>query len=132
MKVDQTIALTLNKQMWEAMQAELGDNPCPEERLAFKAQWVASMTNDEILHDCWLCEYVRQKYGVMCSMLHLCMCPVDWSSLGSPDAEDHGRCYAWYKGDVEFQDTTDDGAIYLYAPISEILALPTIERIDES
>ena len=97
-------ALELHREMWSAMQKKLGDCPSAIKRELFKEEWCYKhFPNTYILNCCFLCEYAMDG----CKD-----CPIDWSSLSTNQID---RCYAKYKGDA---------AIFLTAPISEILALP--------
>lgn len=92
-------ALKLHGQMWSDMQAELGDDPSPNERTKYKMKWCKlHFPNESILSNCFLCEYTFQ-YG--CSKGCEEDCPIVWP---------YGRCGV--KG------------YYYFAPISAILALP--------
>ena len=114
-------ALAYHRMMWGDMAEEYGDNPTATEREDFKANWVREHFNKPFIHNCVLCEFVKKNPfdNTMC-----CYCPIDWSPIEDPEeiCAASGRCYNDYKnGGAE-------GAIYLDAPISEILALP--ERKD--
>jgi len=104
MSLSKEKALELHREMWSAMREELGDCPSAIKRELFKEEWCNKhFPNTYILNCCFLCEYAIEG----CKD-----CPIDWSSLSTNQID---RCYAKYKGDV---------AIFLTAPISEILALP--------
>ena len=95
------------------MQNDLGDNPEPVLRGMYKEKWIKKhFPGQEVLHNCFLCHYVGKSYynTTMCWN-----CPIDWSDLTD---ENRGYCFEPYRG-----GGTED-AIYLDAPISEILALP--------
>lgn len=104
MNLSKEEALRLHREMWSAMQKKLGDCPSAIKRELFKEEWCNKhFPNIYILNCCFLCEYAMDG----CKD-----CPIDWSSLSTNQID---RCYAKYKGDA---------AIFLTAPISEILALP--------
>lgn len=104
MSLSKEAALILHREMWSAMQKKLGDCPSAIKRELFKEEWCYKhFPNTYILNCCFLCEYAMDG----CKD-----CPIDWSSLSTNQID---RCYAKYKGDA---------AIFLTAPISEILALP--------
>lgn len=110
MNLSKKEALRLHREMWSAMQKKLGDCPSANERELFKEEWCDKhFPNIYILHCCFLCEYAMDR----CKN-----CPINWSSLSTHQLN---RCYAKYKGIV---DVVPDVAIFLTAPISEILALP--------
>ena len=112
MSLSKEKALELHRQMWSDMQKELGDCPSANNREAFKIEWCNKHFQDEsIFHNCFLCEY-----AIDCNR-----CPINWSSLSLHQLD---RCYAKYKGVV---DSVPDAAIFLTAPISEILAIPERE-----
>jgi len=101
-------ALELHREMWSAMQKKLGDCPSPYDREAFKIEWCNKHFPDVfILNNCFLCEY-----AIDCDH-----CPINWSSLSAHQLD---RCYARYKGVADIPEV----AIFLVAPISEILKLP--------
>ena len=114
-------ALTYHRMMWSDMAEEYGDNPTAKERENFKTAWVLEHFNKRFMHSCVLCEFVKKNYfdNTMC-----CYCPIDWSPLEDPEeiVVASGRCYNSYKNGGA------GGAIYLDAPISEILALPEREE----
>lgn len=111
MSLSKEKALELHREMWSAMREKLGDYPSANERELFKEEWCDKhFPNKYILHCCFLCEYAMDG----CKD-----CPIDWSSL--TDNESANGCYARYKG---VADGVIDTAIFLAAPISEILALP--------
>lgn len=113
MNLSKEEALRLHREMWSAMQKKLGDCPSAIKRELFKEEWCYKhFPNTYILNCCFLCEYAMDG----CKD-----CPIDWSSLSLHQLD---RCYAKYKGVV---DSVPDAAIFLTAPISEILALPERE-----
>lgn len=113
-------ALAYHRMMWGDMAEKLGDNPTAREREVFKDGWVLEHFDKPFVHSCVLCEFVKKNPfdNVRC-----CDCPIDWSPIEDPEeiGAVPGRCYNNYKG-----GGTED-AIYLDAPISEILALPERE-----
>ena len=71
-------AVRKHKEMWEAMQRRLGNNPSLAERAAFKIGWVearrAAAGEKLILSNCYLCEYNEQFNS------HSCVyCPYNWN-----------------------------------------------------
>lgn len=105
MKLTREEALALHRQMWTDMQEALGDNPSKDARWEYKAEWIEEhFPNEEVLNDCFLCEYSRRDdfdYDY-------CNCPIKWPGRRCEDDADN----TWYN-----------------MPISELLALP--ERGDE-
>lgn len=97
-------AVRLFHEQWSDMQKELGDCPDPESRQEFKYNWCKEhFPGEKIIGNCFLCNYVEQvdpSHGFGCDP-----CPIAWplNKLGEPS------CILMP---------------YLYAPISEILALP--------
>lgn len=120
-KMTKEEALAYHRMMWGDMAEKLGDNPTAKEREDFKAGWVFEHFGKPFVHNCVLCEFVK-KHPL--DNVNCYYCPIDWSSLEDPEVfkEASGRCYNDYKGGGR------EDAIYLDAPISEILALP--ERKD--
>lgn len=115
-------ALAYHRMMWGDMAEEYGDNPTAKQREDFKAGWVREHFGMPFVHNCVLCEFAKKH---PCTNTRCCYCPIDWSPLEDPEEIGvvlPGRCYNNYKGGGA------EGAIYLDAPISEILALP--ERKD--
>ena len=112
MNLSKEEALRLHRKMWSDMQKEFGDCPSAGTRVEFKEDWCNSH-GYKVRSDCFLCEYDYQVGGRSCKN-----CPIDWSSLSTNQLD---RCYAEYKGVV---NNVFDVAIFLAAPISEILALP--------
>lgn len=110
-------ALAYHRMMWGDMAEKYGDNPTAKEREDFKSAWIREHFDKHFVHNCVLCEFVKKNPwdNTMCYY-----CPIDWSPLEDPEAEP-GRCYNDYK------NGGTEGAIYLDAPISEILALPERE-----
>ncbi len=110
-------ALAYHRMMWGDMAEKFGDNPNAREREDFKSDWVWERFGKPFVHNCVLCEFVKKNPfdNIMC-----CHCPIDWSPLEDPEefCEVSGRCYNDYKNGGR------EHAIYLDAPISEILALP--------
>lgn len=113
-------ALAYHRMMWSDMVEKLGDNPTAKEREDFKNAWVFEHFDKPFIHNCVLCEFVKKRPF---DNVNCCYCPIDWSPLEDPKKfrAVSGRCYNDYKGGGV------EGAIYLYAPISEILALPERE-----
>lgn len=113
-------ALAYHRMMWGDMAEEYGDNPTALEREDFKSDWVLEHFDKPFVHNCVLCEFVKKN---PVDNINCCYCPIDWSQLEDPEeiGAVPGRCYNDYKnGGAE-------DAIYLDAPISEILALPERE-----
>ena len=109
MNLSKEEALRLHRKMWSDMREKLGDCPSAGDREAFKIEWCNKhFPHEFILNNCFLCEYTKDCYH----------CPINWSRLSLHQLN---RCYAKYKGVV---DSVPDTAIFLTAPISEILALP--------
>ena len=109
MSLSKEKALELHRKMWSAMREKFGDCPSAIKRELFKEEWcVKYFPYELIFNNCFLCEY-----AIDCNH-----CPINWSSLSLHQVD---RCYAKYKGVV---DSVPDAAIFLTAPISEILALP--------
>ena len=106
MKMSEEMAIKLHRMMWSDMQKELGDTPDLRARNKFKEKWCAfHFPDDHISFNCFLCDYCGHSGGNKgCNN-----CPVEWpdstcsSAFGQPPVK------------------TD----YRFAPISEILALPT-------
>lgn len=107
-------ALKKHREMWEAMQRELGDNPSGGERADFKRDWC--LTHSEYLtYDCYLCQYVSEvKRGGDSHIRSIdceAFCPINWG----------------YDEDYKRSDCVFGATNYLGSPISAILALP--ERV---
>lgn len=90
--------LRKHREMWTAMQEKLGDNPCLDDREQFKEDWCEEH-GDNILNDCYLCQYDEEHYGPKGDCREMCL--IDWG----------GGCVI---GKVP----------YMSSPISKILALP--------
>ena len=104
MELTKEQAVSLHKQMWTAMQAELGDSPNPFARDVFKAKWCAEkFPKDKVENNCFLCEFVFRNEGNNCAR-----CPVVW---GFNSITYGSGCM---NGNVRYRT----------APISAILALP--------
>ena len=106
MKMSEEMAVRLHRMMWSDMQRELGDTPDDSDRNRFKEKWCETHFPGEYIHfNCFLCEYCGHDYNDNgCDK-----CPIEW-----PD----GVCSrAFGKQPVKVD--------YRFAPISEILALPT-------
>lgn len=116
-------ALRLHREMWTDMQKDLGDCPSAKDRKVYKKKWVKEHGYESVLSNCFLCEYAvnkpRARYGVnSCTF-----CPIDWENLcASLDDQDFGYCFA------DYAESYYGTQIYLFAPISEILALPERRR----
>lgn len=96
-------ALRKHREMWTAMQKELGDNPNYMARVGFKIKWCVEHGDADIDCHCYLCEYV-EEHGLECNE-----CPIDWGDY-------------WCKfGEMN----------YGHSPISAILALPEREVKNE-
>ena len=108
-------ALRLHREMWTDMQKELGDNPTPKQRFAFKKVWLDAHGYSDVNCFCFLCEYAGYD-GVIgrCNK-----CPIDWSYLEFSNYfnKKSGTCTGKYVKNSKEE-------IYLCATISEILALP--------
>jgi len=101
-------AVRKHKEMWEAMQNSLGDNPTLAERAAFKAGWVRAREK-RVINRCYLCEYNEQFHS------HSCVyCPYNWNN------------YIYY-GCEKGIGTVD----WRTSKISDILALPLREKYEE-
>lgn len=113
-------ALAYHRMMWGDMAETLGDNPTARQREDFKADWVREHFDKPFIHNCVLCEFVK-KHPL--SNTKCRKCPIDWTPIEDPEkiGARPGRCYNNYK------NGGTEGAIYLDAPISEILALPERE-----
>lgn len=111
-------ALRLYRDMWVKMRIKYGNYANPVERINFKEEYckeylesIGAERGEVIDNDCFLCEYTAQMDAFDC----LKDCPIDWSKLCTKhDDVKYGSCVGLYNGE----------SIYLYAPISEILALP--------
>ncbi len=107
-------ALRLHREMWTDMQKTLGDKPEPRFREKFKKDWLYNHGYDNVVNNCFLCEYSFDGRLTQCDE-----CPIVWENLcASLDAPEFGCCYA------DYSECYGDTQIYLYAPISEILTLP--------
>lgn len=95
-------ALQKHREMWTAMQKELGDNPSFIARVRFKIKWCVEHGDIDIDCHCYLCEYT-EEHGLECNE-----CPIDW-------------------GDGCGKGKTNYG----HSPISEILALPE-RKVEEN
>ena len=118
--------LRLHRMMWTDMQKELGDNADWEKRCNFKHEWLESHGYEDVLNDCLLCEYAKDDNDKYCPICN--KCPIDWSSPAVHDNypnPNRGTCSARYMEYHGFGICAS--AIYLCAPISEILALPERE-----
>lgn len=103
-------ALRLHRKMWTDMQKELGDCPTTVDRLVFKREWVKKHGYANVLYNCFLCEYVRNRS-------HSCSsCPIDWSPLSASGSS----CTSSYRQ----AKSCHNDSIHGNAPISEILTLP--------
>lgn len=117
-------ALKLHRDMWVKMRIKYGNYANPVERIDFKNKYckkylerIGAEDGEEIDNDCFLCEYIAQMDASDC----LADCPIDWSKLCTKrDDFNCGSCVGLYNG----------AHIYLYAPISEILALPKRKVIE--
>jgi len=98
-------ALRKHREMWEAMQRELGDNPSKLERMYFKFDWCVQHEKDNIYCHCYLCQYVNE-HGLDCYD-----CPIDWGGGGGCMTGTH--------------------VDYRLSPIYKILALPEREVPNE-
>ena len=104
-------ALALFRMMWTDMQNELGDNPDYDQRCDYKEKWVnAKLPNRDVIHNCFLCEYVKRKDMDACKR-----CPIDWGHDGIYDNACEKLC--------------EPGVDWRKSPISEILALPEREDV---
>lgn len=90
-------ALRKHREMWRAMQKELGDNPSFAERTDFKFNWCYEHDGGDVFASCYLCQFAEDHD------LHCCDCLIDWEGQ-------HG-CIG-------------PKVHYGRSPISEILALP--------
>lgn len=102
-------ALEKHREMWEAMQKELGDCPGAMERLRFKARWCEEHGEGDTCNHCYLCQYTLGiEYIEIDGCLYVCCdhCPIDW-----------GR-------NVQYGCERENEVNYRTSPISEILALP--------
>lgn len=104
-------ALAKHREMWAAMQEELGDNPAHFDRCVFKAWWTRSK-KEAVRNNCYLCEYAIQQSDHLPSEINedgapICCksCPINWPN---------GFCES-------------DGINWVDSKISEILALPEKE-----
>lgn len=104
-------ALKLHREMWTDMQNELGDCPGFWAREIYKAYWCRKHGFTDTKNYCFLCEYSRAKSLWFCHH-----CPVKWPTQ-------YGTCISRILKD----GTKLGGDYYLFAPISEILALPENE-----
>ena len=118
-------ALRLHRDMWYKMLIKHGDDAGVEKRVEFKEEYcekylesIGAEEDENINTNCFLCEYTAQMDAFDC----LTDCPIDWSKLCTEhDDMKCGSCVGHYNG----------ASIYLYAPISEILALPERGAEDE-
>lgn len=109
MKLTKEEAIKLHIEMWTAMKEALGDKPRADARRAFKKKWCEEHFPDEnIVADCFLCEYVERNFDDDDNGCE--HCPVDWGS------NEYGSF-----------DCTTGKNHHLIAPISQILALPIRE-----
>ena len=104
-------AVRKHREMWEAMQRTLGDNPSLDERAAFKAGWSKArqitVGDKHIMNNCYLCEY-NQQFNP-----HSCVyCPYNWN--------DH-ICYGCENGTIDWRTSK----------ISDILDLPLRKKYVE-
>lgn len=107
-------AIRLHREMWADMQANLGDNPYRDERVAFKRKWVEEhFPNEHVNSNCILCEYAQSV--TKDSFTRCRKCPIAWNS------NIHPCCHPWVMG------INENKIDYLYSPISAILALPERE-----
>lgn len=124
MEMTREEALKYHRQMWGDMLENLGDDATAEQRDVYKGKWLDEhFSGYKFRHNCILCTYVDKDPF---NTYNCCYCPIDWEGLECPDEPDlcdGGRCWHEYKGGGK------KDAIYLDAPISEILALP--EREDK-
>lgn len=106
MKMSEEMAVRLHRMMWSDMQRELGDTPDASDRNRFKEKWCETHFPGEYIHfNCFLCDYCGHDY----SNNGCDKCPIEW-----PD----GVCSRAFGLPPVKVD-------YRFAPISEILALPT-------
>lgn len=109
-KLTKEEAIKLFRQLWTDMQTELGDCPDATERLDFKKEWCDKNLPDVYAQNyCPLCEYVAELRSIDSPTCRFC--PIDWPG---------GNC---------FNMTSIN---YYEAPISEILALPKREVLDDT
>lgn len=113
-KLTREEAIRLHRKMWQDMRAELGDDPCKSDRLAFKKKWVEEhFPNESVRSNCFLCEYARHTDVARITDVICYGCPIAWNSHYDPE------CAPGY---FSF---SDEGMVdYRYSPISVILALP--------
>lgn len=90
-------ALRKHREMWTAMQKELGDNPSHGARARFKCEWCEAHGDADISAHCYLCQFVDER------KLRCEDCPIDWDGQQS--------CFGRHVS-------------YRFSPLSEILALP--------
>lgn len=112
-------AIRLHREMWQDMQAELGDEPSYEERVKFKKAWVREhFPHEHINSSCFLCEYAQ---SVTVDLFPRCRnCPIAWDSSLIPNCCP-GIWQVW-----EGNNAVD----YRYSPISVILSLPEREVVE--
>lgn len=72
-------AVQKHKEMWEAMQSSLENNPSLEDRVGFKAGWVEARRvaagEERPINNCYLCDYNEQFNS------HSCVyCPYNWNN----------------------------------------------------
>lgn len=113
-KLTREEAIRLHRKMWQDMRAELGDDPCKSDRLAFKKKWVEEhFPNEKVRSNCFLCEYAWST-DVAYIADNICNgCPIAWNSNDEPECAP-GYLSFWGDGMVD----------YRYSPISAILVLP--------
>ena len=117
-KLTREEAIRLHREMWQDMQAELGDTPHYVERVNFKKKWVEDhFPNERVNSNCFLCEYAQSV--VADSFTRCRSCPIVWNSYLFPNCQKG----TWR---VEGANVVD----YRYSPISVILALPERELME--
>jgi len=109
-------ALRKHREMWTAMQKELGDNPSPGARVRFKCEWCEER-GEEIEYSCYLCQYDKEQFEDIWPGHCGDRCLVDWGTVYDGDY----RCVGCCEGKTQ----------YGRSPISEILALPEREVKNE-
>ena len=124
MKLTREEALEYHIQMWTDMLAKLGEDGVGEydcdcaygnnkliyARNMFKMEWCQKhFPNEDILEDCFLCEYAWQMQQATGTNNRCCHCPIKW-----------------HPTEVFFACEADDkkAVVWSKSPISEILALP--------
>ena len=116
MKLTREEALKYHRQMWGDMLKDIGDIDNANLRTNYKAEWCKKhFPGENIDNYCFCCEYDLNTDGMCC--VH---CPIEW-----PKDEDGypNCCNPIFNGE-------ESGEYYLFAPISEILALPEREVED--